>query len=127
MKKTHKLYYKFILAYVCFAALCVIVVLTITSPITYTFLVRQKAADMYRAANEISNTYAGFFYDDAISAEDVKKQLKVAGDYFELLDFLQRLRKEDRFYQLKQIKVDAKEGAGRLEAEMLLVMFAEEI
>ncbi len=81
MKKTHKLYYKFILAYVCFAALCVIVVLTITSPITYTFLVRQKAADMYRAANEISNTYAGFFYDDAISAEDVKKQLKVAGDF----------------------------------------------
>ena len=54
-------------------------------------------------------------------------QLKVAGDYFELLDFLQRLRKEERFYQLKQIKVDAKEGAGRLEAEMLLVMFAEEI
>ncbi len=81
MKKTHKLYYKFILAYVCFAALCVIVVLTITSPITYTFLIRQKAAEMYRSANEISNTYAGFFYDEAISAEDVKKQLKVAGDY----------------------------------------------
>ncbi len=81
MKKTHKLYYKFILAYVCFAALCVVVVLVITSPITYTFLVRQKAAEMYRAANEISNTYAGFFYDDAISAEDVKKQLSVAGDF----------------------------------------------
>ena len=81
MKKTHKLYYKFILAYICFAALCVVVVITITSPITYNFLVRQKAAELYRSANEISNTYAEYFYDDSLSTDDVKNQLKAAGDF----------------------------------------------
>ena len=84
MKKSRKLYIKFILAYVCFAALCVTVVLTITSPITYSFLVRQKAAELYRSANEISNTYAEYFYDDSLSTEDVKWQLKAAGDFSSL-------------------------------------------
>ena len=91
MKKNHKLYYKFILAYVCFAALCIIVVLTITSPISYGFLVRQKAAELYRSANEISNTYAEFFYDDAISTEDVKQQLNVAGDFSSLVIWIMNL------------------------------------
>jgi len=84
MKKNRKLYYKFILAYFCFAALSIIVVLAVTSPITYTFLVRQKAAELYRSANEISNTYAGYFYDDTLSTDDVKKQLKAAGDFSSL-------------------------------------------
>ncbi len=91
MKKNHKLYYKFILAYVCFAALCVVVVLTTTSPILYSFLVKQKAAEMYRSANEISNTYAEFFYDDAISTEDVRKQLNVAGDFSSLTIWIMNL------------------------------------
>lgn len=85
MKKNRKLYYKFILAYVCFAALCVGVVLIITSPVTYSFLVRQKAAELYRSANEISNTYARYFYDDSLSTEDVEKQLKAAGDFSSLI------------------------------------------
>ena len=54
-------------------------------------------------------------------------QLKVAGDYFQLLDFLQRLRGEERFYQLRQMRVHAQGDSGKLEAEMLLVMFAEDM
>ena len=84
MKKNRKLYYKFILAYVCFAALCVVVVLTVTSPITYTFLIRQKANELYRSANEISNTYAKYFYDDSLSTDDVRKQLGASGDFSSL-------------------------------------------
>ena len=84
MKKNRKLYYKFILAYICFAVLCVAVVLVITSPITYNFLVKQKAAELYKSANVISNTYAEYFYDDALSTEDVKEQLKAAGDFSSL-------------------------------------------
>ena len=53
-------------------------------------------------------------------------QLRVAGDYFQLLDFLQRLRGDERFYQLRQLKVKAAGESGKLEAEILLVMFAEE-
>ena len=81
MKKNRKLYYKFILAYICFAALSVVLVLTVTSPVTYGFLVRQKAVELYKSANEISNTYAGYFYDDSISTDDVRKQLNAAGDF----------------------------------------------
>lgn len=81
MKKNRKLYYKFILAYVCFAVLCAIVVLTVTSPIMLNFLIKQKAAELYRSANEISTTYAAYFYDDSLSTDDVKKQLNAAGDF----------------------------------------------
>ena len=81
MKKNRKLYYKFILAYICFAALCVVVVLIITSPITYNFLVKQKANELYRSANEISNTYAAYFYDDSLSTDDVTKQLNATGNF----------------------------------------------
>lgn len=84
MKKNRKLYYKFILAYICFAALCVVVVIAITSPITYNFLIKQKANELYRSANEISNTYAQYFYDDSLSNEDVKKQLAASGDFSSL-------------------------------------------
>lgn len=49
--------------------------------------------------------------------------LRVAGSYFELLDFLGRLRQEERFYQFRQMQVKGN-GDGRLQAELLLVMFA---
>lgn len=84
MKKNRKLYYKFILAYIFFAALCIAVVLAVTSPIMYNFLVKQKAAELYRSANEISTTYAGYFYDDSLSTNDVQEQLKAAGDFSSL-------------------------------------------
>jgi Tfp pilus assembly protein PilO len=54
-------------------------------------------------------------------------QLKVAGNYFQLLDFLQRLRGEERFYQLRQMKVRNLGEGGKLEVDILLVMFAENI
>lgn len=53
-------------------------------------------------------------------------QLKVTGDYFQLLGFLQQLRVDERFYQLQQMKVKAAREAGMLEADILLVMFAED-
>ena len=49
--------------------------------------------------------------------------LRVAGSYFELLDFLGRLRQEERFYQFRQLQVKDS-GNGRLQAELMLVMFA---
>ena len=81
MKKKRRLYYKFILAYICFAALSVIVVLTVTSPITYNFLVKQKANELYKSANEISTTYASYFYDNSLSTDDVRKQLNATGNF----------------------------------------------
>lgn len=81
MKKKHKLYYKFILAYICFAILCVLVVLTITSPLIHNFLIKYEATKLYREANQISNTYADYFYNDALSTDDVVKQLNLVGGF----------------------------------------------
>lgn len=81
MKIKHKLYYKFILAYVCFAALCVLVEILVTSPLMHNFLIKQEATKLYKEANEISNTYADFFYNDAISTDDVVKQLNAVGNF----------------------------------------------
>lgn len=81
MKSKKKLYLKFIIAYVVFAVLSFLIVILISSPVTLNFLVKQKASDMYREANLISNTYANFFYDDAISTYDVVKQLGAASKF----------------------------------------------
>lgn len=81
MKRKHKLYYKFILAYICFAALCVLVVLTITSPLMLKFLIKKEATKLYREANQISNTYADYFYNDALSTNDVVNQLNAVGNF----------------------------------------------
>lgn len=81
MKLKHKLYLKFIITYVCFAALCFLVVVFAASPVTLNFLIKHEAAKMYKEANLISNTYAGFFYDDAISTIDVTKQLNAVGNF----------------------------------------------
>lgn len=81
MKSKRRLYLKFILAYVIFGALSFVVAVFVTSPVLLNFMVRNTATNMYREANKISNRYAAFFYDDAISANDVKKQLNAVGDF----------------------------------------------
>lgn len=81
MKPKRRLYFKFIMAYACFALLCFFVVVFAASPVTLTFLIRNQASDMYKEANLISNTYADFFYDDAISTIDVTKQLNAIGKF----------------------------------------------
>lgn len=81
MKSKKKLYFKFIIAYIAFAVLSFLVVILITGPVTLNFLTKQKAAEMYREANQISNTYAEFFYNDAISTYDISKQLGAVGKF----------------------------------------------
>jgi len=81
MKHKHVLYFKFIMTYVCFAVLCFIVTIFVSSPLTLNFLIKTEASNMYREANLISSTYAKFFYDDAISTIDVSKQLNAVGNF----------------------------------------------
>lgn len=81
MKSKRRLYLKFIIAYVCFAVLSFLVVVLITQPVTQDFLVKQKAAELFKEANLISNTYAEYFYDDEISTADVTKQINAFGNF----------------------------------------------
>lgn len=81
MKSKHSLYFKFLMTYIVFAALCVFVLVSLASPLTMRFIVREKAAALYKEATLISNEYAEYFYNDRLSTDDVIKQLK-SFDYF---------------------------------------------
>lgn len=81
MNPKRRLYFKLILAYVVFAILGFVTVIFISSPFTYNFLLKNQATEMYKEANHISNTYAKFFYDSAISTIDVTKQLNAVGSF----------------------------------------------
>ena len=81
MKPKRRLYLKFILAYVAFGILSFLIVVLLTSPVILNFLIKSEASEMYREANLISNTYADYFYDDAISTYDITKQLNAVGSF----------------------------------------------
>lgn len=81
MKPHRRLYLKFILAYIIFAVASFLVVVLAASPVLLNFLVKDEAAKMYKEANLISNTYADYFYDDAISTYDIVKQLNAVGTF----------------------------------------------
>ena len=76
MNRRHRtLYLKFLLAYVIFGVLCIIVQVFLTSPLSLNFIVKNKAEDLYKQATRIAGSYAGNFYNDAISTDYVVSQL----------------------------------------------------
>lgn len=81
MKPKRRLYLKFILAYVAFGIMSFLVVILLTSPVVLNFLIKSEASEMYKEANRISNTYADYFYNDAISTYDITKQLNAVGSF----------------------------------------------
>lgn len=76
MKSKQTLYLKFIIAYIIFGFLSFVTIATLTSDMILEFLVKDKAAALYKEATLISNRYAGSFYNDALSTNDVKDQLE---------------------------------------------------
>lgn len=76
MKSKQTLYLKFIIAYIVFGFLSFVTIATLTSDMTLEFLIKDKAAALYKEATLISNRYASSFYNDALSTDDVKDQLE---------------------------------------------------
>ncbi len=76
MKSKQTLYLKFIIAYIVFGFLSFVTIATLTSDMTLEFLIKDKAAALYKEATLISNRYASSFYNDALSIDDVKDQLE---------------------------------------------------
>lgn len=75
MKRKRRLYLKFLLAYAIFGVLCVVIESFLTSPLSLKFLVKQKSSELYRQATRIAETYAGNFYNDDLSMDEVVDQI----------------------------------------------------
>lgn len=76
MKTKQTLYLKFIIAYIVFGFLSFVAIATLTSDMTLDFLVKDKAAALYKEATLISTRYANSFYNSSLSTDDVKDQLE---------------------------------------------------
>ena len=77
MKYKSTVYLKFIIAYLIFAILSVLAIDLIASRLVRKELVRSKAADLYKEATAISNTYANNISNKSFSGIDFKQQLGV--------------------------------------------------
>lgn len=61
MKRKHTLYLKFIIVYLIFGILAFITIATVTSSLTEKYLIKEKAASLYKEATLISSRYAKYF------------------------------------------------------------------
>lgn len=59
---THSLYYKFILGYLLFGFLGFITIATLSSHITYNYLVKEQAESLYSEANLIASSYSEMYH-----------------------------------------------------------------
>lgn len=77
MKYKSTVYLKFIIAYLIFAILSILAIDLFASKLVRKELVRSKAADLYKEATAISNTYANNISNKSFSGIDFKQQLGV--------------------------------------------------
>ncbi|MDD6282039.1 MAG: ATP-binding protein [Oribacterium sp.] len=78
MKKS--LFLKFLLTYILFGALAFTVIATLSSRLTYNYLIREQAENLYSEATLISTTYS----DDenaALSEEIINEQMKAVSEF----------------------------------------------
>ena len=75
MKHKSTVYLKFIVAYLLFAVLSLLVIDTFTSKMTQNARIRSKAAELYKEAATISNTYSKNLSNKNFSGTDFREQL----------------------------------------------------
>jgi len=73
MKRKHTLYLKFIIIYLIFGILSFIAIATITSHMTENYLIRNKAASLYKEATLISSRYAKYFVTNSPNEEIIDR------------------------------------------------------
>ncbi len=75
MRGKSTVYLKFIVAYLVFAVLSILTIHTITSDMVRNALIRQKAAELYKEATAISNTYSKNLSNKSFSGSAFRDQL----------------------------------------------------
>ncbi|MCR5268882.1 MAG: HAMP domain-containing histidine kinase [Lachnospiraceae bacterium] len=77
MKRKSTVYLKFIIAYLVFAILSLLAINTLTSEMVRDAMIRAKAAELYKEATAISNTYTRNLSNANFTGTDFKDQLTV--------------------------------------------------
>ena len=77
----HSLYYKFILGYLIFWLLGFITLSTISSRITYDFLLDTKAEELYDEASLLASNFSDFYRGQTLDLKSAKPQLETVATY----------------------------------------------
>lgn len=81
MRTKHSLYYKFILGYLVFGLLEFIVIATVSSGMTYNYLVQTKADALYDEARFLASTYSGVYQGQNQDFDSTHPHLDAAAAY----------------------------------------------
>lgn len=79
MKRT--LYLKLLAGYLLYGVIGFIIIMTFTYHMTFQFLEKKEASDLYREANLISANYAEGFYNQSMTLDEIELQLETLSVY----------------------------------------------
>ena len=79
----HSLYYKFILGYLLFGLLGFIAIATLSSDMTYDYLVKQRAEALYDEANLIAENCSDIYQGKSLDPDMVKPQIDAMASYLQ--------------------------------------------
>ena len=79
MKRT--LYPKLLFGYVLYGMIGFLIITTFTYHLTFQFVERRDAANLYRASALISSNYAENYFSKSVTLEQIQSQLVTLGDY----------------------------------------------
>ena len=78
---THSLYYKFILGYLVFGLLGFITIATVSSDMTYDYLLQTKSEALYDEASLLASNYSKVYRGQALDLASASPQLEVLASY----------------------------------------------
>ena len=80
---THSLYYKFIIGYLVFGLLGFITIATISSDMTYDFLLETKSDALYDEANMLASDFSQLYRGRNSNLNEAAPRLKAAATYLQ--------------------------------------------
>lgn len=80
---SHSLYTKFLLGYLVFGLLGFITIATLSSQLTYRYLINERANAMYDEANLLASTYSDIYQGKNITLATANPQLQAVATYLE--------------------------------------------
>ena len=80
---THSLYSKFILGYLLFGLLGFIIIATLSSQMTYQYLIEEKSDAMYDEANLLASSYSDIYQGKNVNFSTANPQLQAVATYLD--------------------------------------------
>lgn len=77
----HRLYPKFLAGYFLFGLIGFLIIATFTYHLTFDFIEKHEAANLYRESAQISSSYAANYFSRSMTLEEIQTQLKTISNY----------------------------------------------